>query len=99
MTTENKPKVNDEELPAPLLTFPCEFPMKIVGVKKDGLAEEISELIQKYDPKFNRANMEMRLSSNGKFLSLGVLVYATSQDMLDNVYRAVTSHPSIKFVL
>lgn len=30
-----------EELPAPLLQFPCEFPMKVVGQRTDDFAQQI----------------------------------------------------------
>lgn len=91
--------VNAEELPAPLLQFPCEFPMKIVGEKSDNFAQSIVSIIQKYQPDFNPASVEMKQSGKGNYLSLGVLINATSQEMLDNIYREVTKQPGIKFVL
>ncbi len=82
-----------------LLTFPCRFPMKVIGIRQDGLAEEVVGIIQNYDPTFSAANVDMKISNKGNYLSLTVLVNATSQEMLDNVYRALTSHRNIKFVL
>ena len=35
---------NTEELPAALLQFPCEFPMKIVGERTDEFAQEIVKI-------------------------------------------------------
>ena len=35
-----------EELPAPLLQFPCEFPMKVVGQRTDDFAQQIVAIIE-----------------------------------------------------
>jgi putative lipoic acid-binding regulatory protein len=43
--------------------------------------------------------MEMRPSSKGNYLSLTVTVRATSREQLDNLYRALSSHPMVKVVL
>lgn len=88
-----------EELPAPLLQFPCEFPMKIVGQKTDDFAEQIVAIIHKHVPSFNPAEVEMKVSGKGNYMSLGILVEATSQQMLDDLYRDLTAHPLVKFVL
>ena len=83
-----------EELPAPLLQFPCEFPMKVVGQRTDDFAQQIVSIIEKH-----ASEVEMKVSGKGNYLSLGFLVNATSQDMLDDLYRSLTAHPLVKFVL
>lgn len=88
-----------EELPAPLLQFPCEFPMKVVGQKTDDFAEQIVAIVRKHLPDFNAAEVEMKVSGKGNYMSLGILVDATSQQMLDDLYRDLTAHPLVKFVL
>ena len=81
-----------EELPAPLLQFPCEFPMKVVGQRTDDFAQQIVAIIEKHAPDFNASEIEMKVSGKGNYLS-------TSQDMLDDLYRSLTAHPLVKFVL
>jgi putative lipoic acid-binding regulatory protein len=41
----------------------------------------------------------MRPSPKGNYLSLTVTVRATSREQLDNLYRALSSHPMVKVVL
>jgi putative lipoic acid-binding regulatory protein len=43
--------------------------------------------------------MEMRPSAKGNYLSLTVTIRATSREQLDNLYRALSSHPMVKVVL
>jgi hypothetical protein len=92
-------KQQDNELPAPLLTFPCNFPLKIIGERTEDFSEKVVKIILKNAPDFDPSTVEMKPSSSGKYLSLGVLVKATSQDMLDELYKDLTSKKFIKFVL
>ena len=82
-----------------LIEFPCDFPLKVMGLAVDGFAQAIADEVRRHAPGFDPATMEMRASSNGKYLSLTCTVYATSQAQLDALYRAMTSHPMVKVVL
>ncbi len=83
----------------PLLQFPCDFPIKVMGATVDGFAHAICTLVQQHDPGFDPATLEMRPSKNGNYIGLTVTVRAVSQEHLDNLYRALTQHPMVKVVL
>ena len=83
----------------PLLEFPCDFPIKIMGARVDGFAQAVAEVVLVHAPDFNSATMEMRPSSKGNYLSLTCTIRATSKDQLDALYRALTAHPMVKVVL
>lgn len=82
-----------------LLEFPCDFPIKIMGETRDGFAEAIVEVVRQHAPDFDASRVVMRASSGGKYLSLTCTVTATSKPQLDDLYRALTSHPWVKVVL
>lgn len=82
-----------------LLHFPCDFPIKVVGVRSEGFAQQIVDLVQAAMPDFRPETVEMRASQGGKYLSLTVTVTARSQAELDALYQALTCHPGVKFVL
>lgn len=82
-----------------LLEFPCDFPLKIMGLADAPLAQEVLTVVHAHAPDFDAASMEMRASTGGKYVSLTCTVRATSQEQLDNLYRALTSHPLVKVVL
>jgi putative lipoic acid-binding regulatory protein len=82
-----------------LITYPCDFPIKIMGVTQDGFAQTMVDVVLLHDPEFDADRMEMRPSSKGNYLSLTVTVRATSREQLDNLYRALSSHPMVKVVL
>ena len=82
-----------------LITYPCDFPIKIMGATQDGFAQTMVDVVLLHDPEFDADKMEMRPSSKGKYLSLTVTVRATSREQLNNLYRALSSHPMVKVVL
>jgi putative lipoic acid-binding regulatory protein len=82
-----------------LIVYPSDFPIKIMGVMQDAFAQTMVELVQQHDPDFDATKMAMRPSAKGTYLSLTVTVRATSREQLDNLYRALSSHPMVKVVL
>ena len=82
-----------------LIEYPCDFPIKIMGPTQDDFAQTIVNVVIQHDPEFHAGKMEMRPSSKGNYLSLTANVRATSREQLDNLYRALSSHPMVKVVL
>lgn len=82
-----------------LIEFPCDFPIKIMGARVDGFAQEVVDVVQRFDAGFDPAGIEMRASSKGNYLALTCTVHAVSQAQLDDLYRALSSHPMVKVVL
>jgi uncharacterized protein len=82
-----------------LIEYPSDFPIKIMGVRHDAFAQTMVEVVLQHDPTFDAGKMEMRPSSKGTYLGLTVTVRATSREQLDNLYRALSSHPMVKVVL
>ncbi len=82
-----------------LLTFPCVFPIKVMGRTQDGFAQSIVGVVRKHAPDFDAATLEMRASRAGKYLSLTCTVNATSREQLDGLYRDLSSHPMVALVL
>lgn len=89
---------NKEQSP-PLIDFPCDFPIKVMGEAQASFAQTIIELIQTKQPAFNANNVEMRASSGGKYISLTCTVHVHSQHELDNLYRVISAHPLVKFAI
>jgi putative lipoic acid-binding regulatory protein len=82
-----------------LITYPCDFPIKIMGVTQESFAQTMVELVRLHDPEFDATKMEIRPSAKGNYLSLTVTVRATSREQLDNLYRTLSSHAMVKVVL
>ena len=82
-----------------LIEFPCDFPIKVMGETHDDFAAEIIKTIQTQLASFDATKIEMRGSSGGKYISLTCTVHVTTKAQLDDVYRALSAHPMVKFAL
>ncbi|HYC35850.1 MAG TPA: DUF493 domain-containing protein [Usitatibacter sp.] len=82
-----------------LLTFPCVFPMKIMGRREDGFAQAISEVVLRHAPDFHPETIGMRTSKNGRYLSLTVTINAKSREQLDGLYSELSKNPLVLMVL
>jgi uncharacterized protein len=82
-----------------LLEFPCDFPLKIMGKTHDELAQVVLSIVTKHAPDFDAAQMEMRASSGGNYVSLTCTVIARSKPQLDALYTDLSTHPMVKVVL
>jgi len=82
-----------------LIEYPTPFPIKVMGVHHESFIEAVVRIASDHDDTFDPSRLERRPSSGGKYLGLTVTVTATSREQLDNIYRALTSHPLVKYVL
>lgn len=82
-----------------LITYPCAFPIKVMGAKVDGFVHAVTQIARQFDPAFDAASVELRDSSAGNYLGVTITVTATSRGQLDDLYRALSSHPMVKVVL
>jgi putative lipoic acid-binding regulatory protein len=82
-----------------LLTFPTDFPIKIMGEKHDDFVKTIIAIVREHVSDFDAAAIELRASSGGKYISLTCIVHVTSKPQLDDIYRALTAHPMVKVAL
>ncbi|GAO26116.1 hypothetical protein ALISP_5936 [Alicycliphilus sp. B1] len=50
-------------------------------------------------PDFDASTIELRDSRAGNYLGVTITITATSREQLDDLYRALSSHPMVKVVL
>ena len=82
-----------------LIEYPSQFPIKVMGLKVDGMVAAITHIAHQFDPAFDASTIELRESSGGKYLGVTVTVTATSREQLDELYRTLSTHPMVKVVL
>lgn len=82
-----------------LLEFPVDFPIKVMGRRDDGFAQAIVALVSAQVPDFDPSTIELRASSGGAWLSVTVVVRASSREQLQSLYRELSAHPMVRIVL
>lgn len=84
---------------ASLIVYPSLFPIKVMGMRVDGFVHAVTRIAHELDPAFDASTIALRESSGGKYLGVTITVTATSRAQLDALYRALSAHPLVKFVL
>lgn len=87
------------ETDASLLEFPCAFPLKIMGPRRDDFAQTVVDIVLRHAPDFAAETVEMRVSGAGNYLSVTCTIQAVSRAQLDGLYRELSAHPAVKLVL
>ena len=82
-----------------LITYPTDFPIKVMGRKEGRFAHGVLAIVRKHAPDFDAATMELRPSRQGTYLSVTCTIRATSREQLDALYKDLCDHPSVVMVL
>lgn len=82
-----------------LLEFPCDFAIKVMGEADENFSSTVIGIIKQHYKNFNASKIEMKGSSNGKYISLTCNVYVASQKQLDKIYIDLSKSPMTEFVL
>ena len=85
--------------PETLIEFPCYFPIKVMGEVHDEFTSTVIKIITKKNKDFDPSTIEMKGSSEGRYISLTCFVYVASKPELDDIYLSLSTHPMIKVVL
>ncbi len=82
-----------------LIEYPVRFPIKVMGLNNDAFVEAMLAIAESFEPGFDEAWLERRPSRAGNYLGLTISIHVTSREHLDDVYRALTSHALVNYVL
>ncbi|MFK5971098.1 MAG: DUF493 domain-containing protein [Candidatus Marithrix sp.] len=80
-----------------LFDFPCEFPIKIMGIAKPNFETMMVEIVQRHIGSLN--TVKSRHSNGGKYMSVTISFIAQSRVQLDALYMELTQHELVKMVL
>lgn len=82
-----------------LLTFPCDFTIKVFGMNSDNFEAAVFSIIRKHAPNVSDRTFSARKSGSGKYMALSITVHVESKDQLDSIYQALSAAPEILMTL
>ncbi len=82
-----------------LLKFPCDFPIKIMGLATDEFEKTVQEICKNHYPELTENMTSFRKSADGKYLSITVIIHATSKAQLDALYTELTANKQVLMAL
>ena len=81
------------------LKFPCEFPISVMGMNVPEYRDKIFEILKKHVPELEEKDLKSAFSTNNKYCSLKTKFTAQSREQMDELYKELTAHELVKWVL
>jgi putative lipoic acid-binding regulatory protein len=81
----------------PLLEFPCDYTIKVLGRDVPGFVELVSGIVLRYAPDAGAA--DSRPSSKGSFLAINVTFTALSLEQLESMHRDLNACDQVTLIL
>ncbi|MGH8199192.1 MAG: YbeD family protein [Steroidobacteraceae bacterium] len=66
----------------PLLEFPTDYPIKVIGRPSDEFRARVHAIVVRHVPLIEPERVTERLSENGNFLSISYLIHAESREQV-----------------
>lgn len=82
-----------------LISFPCDFPIKIMGDNCAEFEAEVVRIVRQHVPDLGEGAIRHNHSRKGTYVALTVTVRADSQAQLDALYRELTACQLTRMVL
>lgn len=74
-----------------LMTFPHDFPLKVMGRNTDEFRSVVLGIVQKHMGPVDASRIEERPSRDGTYLGLTYIIVANSKAQLDALYMELTA--------
>ena len=73
-----------------VFSFPCPFPIKIIGKDELGFKTQVTNIVRSHAPDLDEGAVTYKTSGKGKYISITITINATSREQLDAIYRELT---------
>ena len=82
-----------------LLTFPTEYPIKVVGRAGSLLRAEVDAIFQRHAPDIDASLTSERFSENGNYLSISYTIVARSEAQVTALAAELAAQPHVIMVI
>ncbi|MCZ6641281.1 MAG: DUF493 domain-containing protein [Gammaproteobacteria bacterium] len=81
------------------IEFPCDYPIKIIGVSKPVFRETVVEIVRLHAPNLDEKTISERASKNGTYCAVNLSIVATGEPQLQALHLDLMAEPLVKMVL
>ena len=82
-----------------LLQFPCKFPIKVMGVATLEFEACVLKIFRKHVPDLGEGAISTQHSKKNNYVSMTIVINATSQKQLDDIYHDLTKEDLVLMAL
>lgn len=92
--------MSDQNVEAPKIEFPCpNYPIKVIGNAAEDFPALVTEILKKHAPELDPGTLVTRDSSNGRFMSVQLLITATGIEQLQAIHEDLRATGRVQMVL
>ncbi|MEQ6917185.1 HP0495 family protein [Halomonas aquatica] len=84
---------------SPKITFPCDYPIKVVGDAADDFAATVCQIVTRHDSGFDAAGIRVVPSRNGRFQSVRLTIRATGEVQLKALFEELKATGRVHMVV
>ena len=84
---------------SPLIEFPCDYPIKVIGDVSSAAVNEIITVVRKHAPEVTPDEVSTRKSRKGNFHSVRITIIATGEAQLRTLHEELIALDSVRLVL
>ena len=90
---------SDIDQEPPRIEFPCDYPIKVMGIASEVFQAEVMEVIHRHASPVPEDRITERASARGTYVSITVVIEATGEDQLQAIFQELMNRDSVKLVL
>ena len=83
----------------PKITFPCDYPIKVIADGVEGLSDLVLNIASEYDDTLTADKLSERQSREGNYRSITIRFRATGEDQLASLFSDLKKQDVIRMVL
>lgn len=93
----NMMDLNSDKKLKDLLEFPCNFTFKVVGMKRDDLAQDVVKMMSEYAKVIDEPKVQP--SAKGTYESVSLTMRAENIEQVETLYKKLAEIDGVKMVL
>ncbi len=83
----------------PTITFPCDYPIKVVGDAAEDFTATVCQVVQRHDSSFDASSIEVVESRTARFLSVRLTLRATGEAQLKALFADLKATGRVHMVV
>ncbi|MEP5765045.1 MAG: DUF493 domain-containing protein [Halieaceae bacterium] len=83
----------------PKIEFPCDYPIKVLGRKVPEFEAVVFEVVERHAPGFSREGVNAKISREGRFTSLTIVITATGKPQLEAMHADLLATGLVQMVI
>lgn len=84
---------------APRITFPCDYPVKIVGTYSDAFVDDITAIVRDHAPDLTAEQVSVKMSRKATYCSVTCVIVATGEQQLKALHEQLRTLDAVSVVL